>query len=198
MSLINREKLCVNREKLGTPRVCKRWFPNGGSSLVRRSNSGTPFLPQFYLNFTSVLPQVYLFLTCFLPQFNLRSIGNLEPRFGNHGLQTFGHQKSTIFSPFVFHRLRLLEHVAVGLEGWGLGLTEKGPWNKCQGRATIWGSWRSLEAGAPAASGTSGTRKPGQSAHAESAHRVSPWEFGKSFGMLWRWVHLQGGVLGSE
>ena len=25
------------------PRVCKRWFPNGGSSLVRRVNSGSPF-----------------------------------------------------------------------------------------------------------------------------------------------------------
>ena len=28
---------------LCNPRVCKRWFPNDGSSLVRRANSLTPF-----------------------------------------------------------------------------------------------------------------------------------------------------------
>ena len=37
-------------------RVCKRWFPNVFSSLVRRAHSCTPFesqfLPLFYLNFT--------------------------------------------------------------------------------------------------------------------------------------------------
>ena len=78
------------------PRVCKRWFPNGGSSLVRRPNSGIPFQPQFYLHFTSVLPQFYLSLTSSLPQFNLCSAGNLEPRFGNHGLQTLGCAKITL------------------------------------------------------------------------------------------------------
>ena len=39
-------------------------------------------VPQSYLCFTSI----YLFLTSCLPQFNLCSAGNLEPRFGHHGL----------------------------------------------------------------------------------------------------------------
>ena len=49
------------------PRVCKRWFPNGGSSFVGERNSATPFftsiLPQFCLCFTSIG-------TSFLPHFN--------------------------------------------------------------------------------------------------------------------------------
>ena len=53
-------------------------------------NSDTPFLPQFSLLFTSIFPHFNLFLTSFLPQFNLCSPGILEPRFGNHGLQTLG------------------------------------------------------------------------------------------------------------
>ena len=46
--------------------------------------------PPFNLNLTSLLPQFYLILTSFLPQFNLCFVGNLQPRFGNHGLQTVG------------------------------------------------------------------------------------------------------------
>ena len=34
-------------------RVCEWWFPNGGSSSVRRSNFPTPFEPQFNALFTS-------------------------------------------------------------------------------------------------------------------------------------------------
>ena len=33
----------VEKSRKIFPRVCKRWFPNGGSSLVRRADSGTPF-----------------------------------------------------------------------------------------------------------------------------------------------------------
>ena len=52
-------------------------------------------LPRFYLNLTPFLPQFYVVLTSFLPNFflpqlNLCSAGNLEPRFGNHGLQILG------------------------------------------------------------------------------------------------------------
>ena len=47
------------------PSVCKRRFPNGGSSLLRRANSRTPFLTLF----TSVLPKLYLNLT-FLTSLN--------------------------------------------------------------------------------------------------------------------------------
>ena len=64
------------------PSVCKRWFPNSGSSLVQKAISA----PQFYLN----LPLFYLNVTSFLPHFNLCSAGNLEPRFGNRGLQSLG------------------------------------------------------------------------------------------------------------
>ena len=42
-----------------------------------------PFLPQFCLILSSFLPLLK-------PQFNLCFVGNLEPRFGNHGLQTLG------------------------------------------------------------------------------------------------------------
>ena len=48
------------------PRVCIRLFPNGGSSFVGERNSAAPFLPHFYVSFTSVLPQYCLFLTPFL------------------------------------------------------------------------------------------------------------------------------------
>ena len=65
--------------------VSKRWF---GFSVGERI-SATP-LPRFYLDFTSTLPQFYLFLTSFLPHFNPSSAGNLEPQFGNHGLQPLG------------------------------------------------------------------------------------------------------------
>ena len=76
-------------------------FPNGGSSFVRRSNSPTPFLPQlnlfltsfkslFYLNLNSFFPRFYLILTSFKPLSNLCFVGTLQPRFGNHGLQTLG------------------------------------------------------------------------------------------------------------
>ena len=37
------------QRKSAKPRVCKRWFPNGGSSSVGERNSATPFIPQFYL-----------------------------------------------------------------------------------------------------------------------------------------------------
>ena len=70
------------------PRVCRWWFPNGGSSFPGERNSPTSFLPQFNLLFTSVLPQFYLFNLCF--------VTNLEPRFGNHGLQTLGSQQQKL------------------------------------------------------------------------------------------------------
>ena len=47
-------------------------------------------LPPFYLDLTSFLPLFNLFLTSLLPFFNLCFVTNLEPRFGNHGLQTLG------------------------------------------------------------------------------------------------------------
>ena len=47
------------------PKVCKRWFPNRGSSLVWRETSCTPSWPQFNLCLTSTLPQHYLFFTLF-------------------------------------------------------------------------------------------------------------------------------------
>ena len=60
--------------------VSKRWLEFSPESKFRHPIS------------TSVLPQFYLFVTSFftsnLAQFNLCSAGNLEPRFGNHGLQT--------------------------------------------------------------------------------------------------------------
>ena len=55
------------------PRVCKRWFPNGGSSSVGERNSATPFLPQFNPLFTSMLPEFYLNLT------------SAQPAISNHG-----------------------------------------------------------------------------------------------------------------
>ena len=67
-------------------RVCKRWFPNGGSSW---SGEQIP-APYSNLDFASVVPRFYLFYTSCLPHLNLCSAGNLEPRFGNHNLQPFG------------------------------------------------------------------------------------------------------------
>ena len=67
---------------------------NGGFQQVARVWSGEqiphPIFTSSYLNFASVLPQFYLFLTFLKPHFNLCSASNLEPRFGNHGLQTLG------------------------------------------------------------------------------------------------------------
>ena len=48
------------------PRVCQWWFPNGGSSFVRRSNSATPFLPQFKLTFRGGTNRVFG-KPCFCP-----------------------------------------------------------------------------------------------------------------------------------
>ena len=45
------------------PRVCKRWFPNGGSSFSPESKFSTPFKPQSYLCFTSSFPLFNLFIT---------------------------------------------------------------------------------------------------------------------------------------
>ena len=72
------------------PRVCKRWFPNGGSSFVRRSFSASPFLPQFNPPFTSVL----LLLTSFLPLLNL-NLTSASSGISNHGLET------TVYKPLV-------------------------------------------------------------------------------------------------
>ena len=44
--------------------------------------------PHFNLNLASSLPLFNLFLTSFVPHLNPCSDGNLEPRFGNNGLQT--------------------------------------------------------------------------------------------------------------
>ena len=62
--------------------VSKRWFEFSGGTEFR--------YPLFYLNLTSFLPQFYLFFNLFFLFFNLCFIANLEPRFGNHGLQTLG------------------------------------------------------------------------------------------------------------
>ena len=61
--------------------MCKWWFPNGGSSLVRRANSSIPFQPQFYLCF-------YVFFTSFFTP--------AQPAISNHGLQT------TVYRPCDF------------------------------------------------------------------------------------------------
>ena len=64
---------------------------NGGFQTVVRVFWGNEIpLAPFYLNLTSFLPQFYLFFTFFKPLFNLCFVTNLEPRFGNHGLQTLG------------------------------------------------------------------------------------------------------------
>ena len=65
---------------------CKWWFPNGGSSWSWEQIPA----PHFNLCFTSSLRLLYLFL---IPC----SAGNLEPRFGDHDLQTLRHQMSVIF-----------------------------------------------------------------------------------------------------
>ena len=68
---------------------------NGGFQTVVRvlSRDQIP-LPSFDLNLTSFLPQVCLFFTLFpsslKPPFNLCFVTSLEPRLGNHGLQTLG------------------------------------------------------------------------------------------------------------
>ena len=59
-----------------SPRVCKRWFPNGGSSSVWERNSATPlFTSIFYPLITSFLPKFYLNLT------------SAQPAISNHGLE---------------------------------------------------------------------------------------------------------------
>ena len=67
---------------------------HGGFQTVVRVWSGEQIpAPHFNLDLTSVLPVLtssFLFLTSFLPPFNICSAGNLEPRFGNHGIQTLG------------------------------------------------------------------------------------------------------------
>ena len=64
---------------------------NGGFQTVVRVLSGHRIpLPPFNLSLTSFLPLFNLFLTSFLPQFNLCFVGNLQPRFVNHGLHTLG------------------------------------------------------------------------------------------------------------
>ena len=62
--------------------VSKRWFEFSGGTKFRYI--------LFNLNLTSFLPQFYLFLPLFYLFFNLCFVTNLEPRFGNHGLQTLG------------------------------------------------------------------------------------------------------------
>ena len=67
-------------------RVCKRWF----QMVVRVGSAEQTPRPQFNLKLTTALPQVHLFSPLCLPHFNPCSAGNLEPRFGNHLLQTLG------------------------------------------------------------------------------------------------------------
>ena len=68
--------------KVILPRVCKRWFLNGGSSLDWRANSRTPCWPQFYLDF-------YLFY------FKLTSA---QLAISNHGLEI------TVYRPLVLEK----------------------------------------------------------------------------------------------
>ena len=59
--------------------------------MVARVWSGEQIpAPPYNLKFTSFLAQVYLSLTSSYLIFNPCSAGNLEPRFGNHGLQILG------------------------------------------------------------------------------------------------------------
>ena len=59
------------------------WIANESRELIRANRPDSRCESPVPLRFC-------LFLTSFLPLFNLRSAGNLEPRFGNHGLQTLG------------------------------------------------------------------------------------------------------------
>ena len=64
---------------------------SGGFQAVVRGWSGEQIpSPHVDLNFASILPQFYPTFTSFLPLFKPCSAGNLEPQFGNHGLQTLG------------------------------------------------------------------------------------------------------------
>ena len=58
--------------------------------LLRTFFSSAKFSEVFALCVFTLWLFPYRFLTSFLPRFNLRSASNLEPRFGNHGLQTLG------------------------------------------------------------------------------------------------------------
>ena len=70
------------------PRVCKRCFPNGGSSLVRREQLPAPHFNLNVTSINSVLPSCCLFSTFLVKLFlNPCSAGYFEPRFGNRALQ---------------------------------------------------------------------------------------------------------------
>ena len=73
------------------PRLCQRWFPNGGSLFVWRSSS------LIYLNlnatssFNPLLPHAYSCLASLSPHCNSLNhslTGKLEAQLGNYGLQT--------------------------------------------------------------------------------------------------------------
>ena len=85
-----------------------------GKQTVVRVWSGEQIpAPHLNLNFASVLPQFYNLV---LPFFNLilthRSAGNLEPRFGNHNLQTLGNGfLVSCFHAQVCQATRTLQHL---------------------------------------------------------------------------------------
>ena len=59
------------------PRVCKQWFPNGGSSFVGERRFATPFLPQ-----------TYLILSCFKPTYLTSNSLLAWSGISSHGLET--------------------------------------------------------------------------------------------------------------
>ena len=65
-------------------RACNRWFPDSGSSLVRKAISRTPSQLQFKQRFTSVFASKSdLFLTS-----STLILTPAQPGFSNHGLET--------------------------------------------------------------------------------------------------------------
>ena len=84
------------------PMVCKRSFPNGGSTLVRRANSRTPPWLQFTSIWSSYLAlhHLHLFLTSFT------SCSPLLGAISNHGLE------ATVYRPLdLVQRPVILEDV---------------------------------------------------------------------------------------
>ena len=90
-----------------TPRVCKTVVPTRWIDFRLESQFLHPMFTSCNLNFASVLPLFFLS--------NLCSAGNLEPRFGNHGLQTLGYSGNKKASESL-HLRRVIVMMAVLLD----------------------------------------------------------------------------------